>query len=250
MRSTLDGGGCFPTGRHYPGIAHLIRVVARGVAEEVDGQALVGDLTLVAIDTETTGKDPHLDRIVEIAAVIWKGGEVTERNRWLVDPGCPIPEEARQVHGISDDDVRGKPKFADVAGEVLASVENAIPVAYNAAFDRDFLRAELARAGAMPKKPPPAARRGVDWIDPLEWARELQREEKGGKSLSEVCARLGIDIGQAHRATDDAEAAVRVMATFTRDSRVPKTYGAFIQEQQRIARENAIDRARWRGPAV
>lgn len=249
MRVGADGGGCFPTGRHYPGIAHLVKVKASGLAEEIDGETRMVDVPLVAIDTETTGRDPHLDRIVEIAAVTWRGGEVVERTHWLVNPGCPIPKEAFDVHGISDDDVKDKPPFEDIAADVLAALVGKVPVAYNAAFDRDFLRSALTRAGAMPEKAPPAARRGVEWIDPLEWARELYRDEKGGRSLSEVCARLGIDIGQAHRATDDAEAALRVHVAFTKDSRVPETYAAFVQEQHRISRENAIDRARWRVPA-
>ncbi len=67
-----------------------------------------------------------------------------------------------------------------------------------------------------------------------------------GKSLGEVAARLGIDIAQAHRATDDAEAAVRVMHAFTSDARVPKTYAAFVQEQRRLGRLFEEERARWR----
>ncbi len=249
MRVGADGGGCFPTGRHYPGIAHLVKIKASGLAAEIDADTPLADVPLVAIDTETTGRDPHLDRIVEIAAVTWVRGQVVERKHWLVNPGCPIPREAFDVHGISDDDVRDKPPFEVIAEEVLAALTDKVPVAYNAAFDRDFLRSALARAGAMPGDAPPAARRNVEWIDPLEWARELYRDEKGGRSLGEVCQRLGIEIAQAHRATDDAEAAVKVHAAFAEDSRVPKTYAAFVLEQQRISRENAIDRARWRMPA-
>ena len=82
---------------------------------------------------------------------------------------------------------------------------------------------------------PPAARKGVAWIDPLVWARELQKLEKS-RALGEVCARLGIELSRAHRAADDAEATLRVLSIFTADVRVPKTYGAFIAEQRRLAR--------------
>ena len=92
---------------------------------------------------------------------------------------------------------------------------------------------------------PPALRRGVEWIDPLVWARELQKYEKS-KALGEVCARLGIALTNAHRATDDAEAAMRVLAALSQDARVPKTYAAFIQEQRRLARIQEEERARWR----
>jgi len=245
MRTSADGGGCFPTGRHYPGIAHLLKAVAVGIAEELGAEMSVNDLPLVAIDTETTGRDPATDRIVEIACVIWRGGMVVERKGWLVNPGRPIPKEAFDVHGISDDDVRDKPAFAEVAGEILAALEGAIPLAYNADFDRGFVLAELDRSGVRSDRSPPACRHGVDWVDPLIWARELQKYEKG-KSLGDVATRLGIDIAQAHRATDDAEAALRVMARFTSDARVPKTYAAFIQEQRRLARIFEEERARWR----
>lgn len=244
MKSGADGGGCFPTGRHYPGIAHLLRAVAVGVAEELGAERALADLPLVALDTETTGRDPALDRVVEIACVVFRGGVVIERKNWLVNPGIPIPKEAFDVHGISDDDVRDKPSFAEIASEVLAALEGAVPLAYNAEFDRAFLLAELERCGVSDKSAP-ALRRGVDWIDPLVWARELHKFEKG-KSLGEVAARLGVEINQAHRASDDAEAAVRVMHAFSGDPRVPKTYAALVQEQRRLSRIFEEERAKWR----
>jgi DNA polymerase-3 subunit epsilon len=244
MRGGADGGGCFPTGRHYPGIAHLLRAVAVGVAEEFGAERELSDLPLVAVDTETTGRDAAVDRIVEIACVHFRGGVVTSRKRWLVNPGIPIPKEAFDVHGISDDDVGDKPRFAEIAAEVVAALEGAVPVAYNAEFDRAFLFAELERAGISDKKSP-ACRRGVDWIDPLTWARELQKFEKG-KSLGEVAARLGVEINQAHRASDDAEAAVRILSIFTADPRVPRTYAAFVQEQRRLSRIFEEERSKWK----
>lgn len=246
MRTGADGGGCFPTGRHYPGIAHLLRVVAAGLAEECHGDCTVIDLPLVAIDTETTGRDPGVDRVVEIACVVWRGGQVVSSRHWLVNPGIPIPKEAFDVHGIGDDDVRDKPSFAEVLDELFVDLADAVPVAYNADFDRAFLTAEIMRTGVVRDGAPPACRRGVEWIDPLIWARELHKLEKG-KSLGEVCARLGIDIGRAHRATDDAEAALRVLMTFAADPRVPRTYSAFVQEQRRLARLYEDERRVARG---
>lgn len=245
MKQGADGGGCFPTGRHYPGIAHLLRAVAVGVAEELGAERAIAELPLVAIDTETTGRDAALDRIVEIACVRFERGAVAWRKSWLVNPGIPIPKEAFDVHGIGDDDVRDKPRFSEIAREVLDALAGAVPLAYNAEFDRAFLLAELERAGASDGSAP-ACRRGVDWIDPLVWARELQKFEKG-KTLGEVAGRLGIEISQAHRASDDAEAAVRVLHAFSSDARVPKSYAAFVQEQRRLARIFEEERARWRG---
>ena len=245
MRSGADGRGCFPTGRHYPGIAHLLKIVASGLADECAGECAMSDVPLVAIDTETTGRDPEQDRIVEIACVVWRDGVEIARHGWLVNPGRPIPKEAFDVHGIGDDAVRDKPAFADIVSELMEVMTGCVPVAYNAEFDKSFLLAELARANAPVDRTPPAARKGVEWIDPLVWARELHKFEKG-KSLGDVCARLGIEIAQAHRATDDAAAALGVLKAFAGDQRVPKTYAAFIQEQRRLARIFGEERARWR----
>jgi DNA polymerase-3 subunit epsilon len=248
MRSSVELGSCFPTGRHYPGIAHLLKVVAVGLANEHAGEVPFSELPLVAIDTELTGRDAAVDRIVEIACVVWRSGEIVARHSWLVNPGRPIPKEAFDVHGIGDDDVRDKPPFAAIAEEVLEALAGCVPVAYNADFDRAVLAAELARANHLGSSLPPAARKGVAWIDPLVWARELQKLEKS-RALGEVCARLGIELSRAHRAAEDAEATLRVLSIFAADVRVPKTYGAFMTEQRRLARLHDEDR-RWRNRPV
>jgi DNA polymerase-3 subunit epsilon len=245
MRAGEEGGGCFPTGRHYPGIAHLLRIVAQGLIDEFDAAALVADLPFVSIDTETTGRDPAVDRVIEIACIVWHRGEVLARHRWLVNPGRPIAEDAIAVHGITDDAVRDQPPFSAVCHEILAVLEGKIPLAYNADFDRTFLAEEFGRAGVAGRTLPPAARRGIEWIDPLVWVRELQKEEKG-KSLSEVAERLGVALEKAHSAVHDAEAAMHVLAHFFGDVRVPKAYGAFVQEQRRLARLHAEDMKYWR----
>jgi DNA polymerase-3 subunit epsilon len=246
MRAVEDGGGCFPTGRHYPGIAHLMRIVAAGLIDELDAQHLISEMQFVSIDTETTGRDPAVDRIVEIALVVWEGGTVQARHRWLLNPGRPIPQEAFDVHGISDDHVKDAPPFAAVAAEILEALQGKIPVAYNAEFDRLFFHEELSRANAhRGASLPPAARKGIEWLDPLTWARELQKEEKS-RALTEVAARLGIPLEKAHSAVHDAEAALRVLITFLGDERVPKAYGAFIQEQRRLARLHDEERQYWR----
>ncbi len=244
MRIIVDLG-CFPTGRHYPGIAHLLRVAALGLAEGFAGDHGVAELPLVAIDTETTGRDPATDRVVEVACVRWEGGQITLRKSWLVNPGRPIPKEASDVHGISDEDVKDAPPFVQIVPELLEALSGAIPLAYNAEFDRKQLLSELARSPAL-TSPPPAFQKNAEWIDPLVWARELQKLEKS-RALGDVAARLGIELTQAHRATNDAEAALNVFLRFQEDSRLPKTYGAFLQEQRRLARAFEQERVRWRG---
>jgi DNA polymerase-3 subunit epsilon len=241
--ASADAGGCFPTGRHYPGIAHLVRAQARGTAQEFSVDTPMHDLPFVAIDIEATGLDPNVDRVIEVACVVFARGEV-ERHGWLINPGCPISEESRAVHNISDDDVRDAPPFAQVAAQILAVLGRGVPLAYNAEFDRAFLMAEFGRLGGE-RPDVPALRKGIDWLDPLTWARELQQAEKS-KSLSSVAERLGIEAGQAHRAVDDAHTAGRVLYAFFGDSRVPTSYAAFVQEQRRLGRVHKDERQFWK----
>jgi DNA polymerase-3 subunit epsilon len=246
-RASLDACGCFPTGRHYPGIAHLLRTVIRGLMDGMDPDAEWTTLPIALIDVETTGRDASVDRVVEIGIAIARGGEIVERKNWLVNPGRPIPKEASDVHKITDDDVRDAPPFEAIAQEVLSLLGGCVPAAYSAAFDRAFLTNEVARAGIQAQLPPGLDRK-VDWLDPLVWARELQQGERS-RALSEVTARLGISLENAHRAMDDAEAALKVLLAFGRDVRVPRSYGPLLREQRRLSMDQADERRiKWRGP--
>jgi DNA polymerase-3 subunit epsilon len=247
MRSVSDGCGCFPTGRHYAGIAHLLRAVIRGLAEEFGPDLAWIDLPVALIDLETTGRDASVDRVVEVGIVVRRNGELVRHN-WMINPGIPIPEEARAVHHISDADVADAPRFEAAAQEIAEVLKGCIPAAYNAAFDRAFLMNEFARSGHRPASPPPFLRRDVEWVDPLVWAREIQSSERS-RALGDVAARLGITLENAHRAADDAEAALRVLYELAKDMRMPRPYGALMQEQKRIALQQADERRFWnKGP--
>lgn len=245
MRPGTEGCGCFPTGRHYPGIAHLLRARVAGLATEFEDNANWVDLPIVMLDTETTGRDASQDRIVEIGIVVGRRGEIVSRVEWLINPGRPIPEDATKVHGIKDEDVKDKPRFADACREVMKALEGAIPAAYNAAFDRGFVMAELRRARLDKEAQAPALREGVQWIDPLVWARHLHSSMRS-RTLGEMASRLGVELDHAHRATADAEAALLIMYKLAEDPRVPKTYGALIMEQVRLARGQEEARSMWR----
>jgi DNA polymerase-3 subunit epsilon len=249
VRASADGCGCFPTGKHYPGIAHLMRTESAGVADELEAEGNWVDIPIAFLDTETTGREAETDRIVEVGIIIGQSGVVQRRYNWLINPGVPIPKAASDVHGISDDDVRDKPSFAAVAAEIYEVMRGAIPAAYNANFDRNFLRAEMRRAGLLADgrddQAPPGLRQGVEWLDPLVWSRALYRQERVHR-LGEVAARMGVQLTNAHRASDDAEAALLVMYLFARDERVPRRYGGLMKEQRRLQRQQEQEMARWR----
>lgn len=244
-RALSDGCGCFPTGRHYPGIAHLLKVAIRGLVEGVAQDAPWHDVEIALLDVETTGRDASVDRVVEVGIVVGRNGEVVARYNWLINPGIPIPAEAAAIHGITDEMVKGKPRFEEVVAEVAQALRGCVPAAYNALFDRAFLMSEFARAKAAAAGIG-ALTHDVEWVDPLVWARDIQSDERS-RALGDVAARLGVKLENAHRASDDAEAALRVMYALGRDPRVPRAYGAFVQEQRRLAMLQADQRRMWRG---
>lgn len=228
---------CFPTGLPYPGITEfLLRAppAQLGLAEELTVDDPWHMVPLAVIDTETTGKDPARgDRIVEVAVVHFDHGEVTGRHGMLVNPGIPIPAEAAAVHGITDEQVKGEPRFDALAPKLIELLRGRVPVAYNAGFDRGFIHSEMRRAGHAPTRTvasPPALRTGCDWIDPLVWARALQTNSRGFK-LGEVAARLNVTLSNAHRATDDAEAAGQVFFALLASDR-ELTYRGLISRQR------------------
>ena len=242
----VDPCGCFPTGRHYPGIAHLIVVRVVGLADEFHPDEAWGEFPVAFIDTETTGTDPKVDRVIEIGIVVGQHGIVRERYSWLINPGMPIAAEASEVHGITDDDVRDKPSFAEVAEEVVRALGRALPAAYNAAFDRAFILEELGRTGMRFSESPPAIRSDVTWVDPLVFARELFKGQGESRALGAIAERLGVALVNAHRATDDAEAALKVLYALSKDPRMPDTYAALIQEQRRLERLQVEAQRFWR----
>ena len=100
--------------------------------------------SLTVFDIETTGLDPRKGhRIIEIAGVRIENGVITDKTfESLVNPERPIPPEARQINGISDQDVNAAPTIMTVLPEFLAFAQGSILLAHNAAFDLGFLECE------------------------------------------------------------------------------------------------------------
>lgn len=243
-RVVSDGCGCFPTGRHYPGIAHLLKVQIRGLAAGFANDVPWQEIDVALLDVETTGRDASVDRVVELGIAVGRRGEVVARYNWLINPGMPIPPEVTAIHHITDEMVADKPRFEVVAVEIANALRGCVPAAYNALFDRAFLMGEFSRA-KVDGTGIPALTREVEWLDPLVWARDIQENEKS-RSLGDVAARLGVQLEKAHRAQDDAEAALRVLYVLGKDARIPTAYGAMVQEQRRISQKQADARKMWR----
>ena len=109
-------------------------------------------MRVIFVDTETTGLDPRQGhRIIEIAAVEFVDRRATGRHLHLrLDPEREIDAGATEVHGLTWDDLRDRPKFRDVAAEFADFARGAEWIIHNAPFDTAFLDAELARAELAP----------------------------------------------------------------------------------------------------
>ena len=96
----------------------------------------------VVVDVETTGTDPKIADLVEIAAVKVQGGKIVDRWSTFVNPGRPII--GNQMHGITDADVKKAPSPAEAAQQALDFVGDAVIVGHSVGFDLAFLEAALA----------------------------------------------------------------------------------------------------------
>ena len=150
--------------------------------------------------------------MIEIGCVELVNRKLTGNKLHLyINPERDSHEEALKVHGISNDFLRDKPKFAQVADEVLAFIQGAELIIHNAPFDIGFLNRELS---LLAKPPLHSCVSGV--IDTLLMAKEMFPGKRN--SLDALCARLEVDNSgrQLHGALLDAELLAEVYINMTR----------------------------------
>ena len=142
----------------------------------------------IILDTETTGLDLAVDRIVEIGCVELLNHIPSGRFFHVyLNPDRLMPAGAFEVHGLSDAFLADKPRFAEKADEFIAFIAGAVLIAHNAEFDMAFLNAELARLGRGRIEP-------FRVIDTLMLAR--RRHPGAVNTLDGLCARYGVDLSR------------------------------------------------------
>ena len=167
----------------------------------------------IILDTETTGLSAdNGDRIIEIGCVELLHRKLTGNNKhFYLNPERDSHEDALKVHGISNEFLRDKPKFAQVADELLDYLADAEVIIHNAAFDVGFLNKELELLGRGPITQVVAT-----IIDSLQMAKELFPGKRN--SLDALCDRLDVDNSgrTLHGALLDAELLADVYINMTR----------------------------------
>jgi DNA polymerase III subunit epsilon len=167
----------------------------------------------IVLDTETTGLSAEGgDRIIEIGCVELLNRKLTGNNlHFYLNPERDSHEDALRVHGISNEFLRDKPKFVEVAEDILAYLQDADIIIHNAAFDVSFLNKELELIGK------PAFGEFVASVtDTLVMAKEMFPGKRN--SLDALCDRLGVDNSgrTLHGALLDAELLADVYINLTR----------------------------------
>lgn len=168
----------------------------------------------VVLDTETTGmpvNDGH--RVIEIGCVEVEGRRLTNRHFHIyLQPDREIDEGAIAVHGITNEDLKDKPRFKDVADEFYEFIKGAQLIIHNAPFDIGFLNNEFALIGQHERADISSY---CDVLDTLQMARERHPGQRN--SLDALCKRYGVDNSgrELHGALLDSEILADVYLTMT-----------------------------------
>lgn len=170
----------------------------------------------IVFDTETTGLEHARDRIIEIGCVELVNGLPTGRTyETRLDPRQSLSDEIVKLVGLTDADLRGQPFFEDIVDPLMEFIGDAILVAHNADFDRNFLNAELVRCG----RPPTPASQYIDTR-----ALALKKLPGAGGSLNALCRTYKDHICAHFRVEKWEDARSRVLP----DGRRVPAHGALI----------------------
>ncbi|WP_376690045.1 DNA polymerase III subunit epsilon [Wenzhouxiangella sp. EGI_FJ10409] len=166
----------------------------------------------IVLDTETTGLEPgDGHRIIEIGALEMIERRQTGRSFHVyINPERDVEDGALAVHGISNEFLSDKPRFADLADDFVEFIRDAELIIHNAPFDVGFLNAELARL-----ETPSCVEDHATILDTLPLARELHPGQR--VSLDALCKRYEVDNSgrDLHGALLDSELLAEVYLAMT-----------------------------------
>jgi DNA polymerase III subunit epsilon len=165
--------------------------------------------SIAVIDFETTGISPNMgDRATEVAIVMLEGGQVVDRYQSLMNAGVRVNSFITQLTGITNEMVQAAPPAEQVMREAARFVGGRPMVAHNAAFDRKFWQAELARCGQDGSHA---------FACTLLLSRRLYPQAPNHKLGTLAALHHLPSSGRAHRALADAEMAAHLLAQMQRD---------------------------------
>ena len=176
------------------------------------------DKRFAVVDLETTGNDPHKDKIIDLSIVFVEGNKIVGDYNHLISDADDIPSFVTELTSITLEDIKSGVKFSDIKDEVYELLANCCFVAHNIEFDLNFLKIAFKEVGINFK--PNLA------IDTVELSKiffpTLNSYQLGALSKS-----LNLTLDHAHRAYDDAKATAELLIKI-------------INEIQRLDRQTMI----------
>ena len=165
--------------------------------------------TYCVFDLETTGFNPKLEKITEIAVCKVRNGEIIDEFSTFVNPEKSIPKNVQELTHITDDMVKDAPTIEEILPRFLEFTKDTILVAHNAKFDISFI-SHFAKELKLEFKP--------KVMDTLVIARELYTSVENHK-LGTLAEFLGITLEGAHRAINDTRATAKVFLRMLEDAK-------------------------------
>lgn len=157
----------------------------------------------ILLDTETTGLEAREHRVIEIGCIELRNRRFTTEQRWYLNPDRDSDPGALAIHGLTTAFLADKPRFHQVADEVIEFLCGAELLIHNAAFDVGFLDKELERAGRSER-----IANLCTVTDTVHMAKRLHPGQKA--SLDALCKRYGVD--NSHRELHGALLDARLLA--------------------------------------
>jgi DNA polymerase-3 subunit epsilon len=186
------------------------------------------DVGFIAFDTETTGVDIALDRIVSAAAVVYRDGVEVSSQEWLIKVDVDIPEAASAVHGITNEmsQSQGQDQFSALESIREFLVASDLPVVcFNSSFDRGILDANLERVGLKPLV-------GVTDICPYVIDKQMDKYVKGKaqRRLQPTVARYGLEISEDDWHGALADSRITGLLLLAQAQRYPQLFNGDVRD--------------------
>lgn len=170
---------------------------------------LIKEDIFVCLDCESTGLDPKKDRLIEIAVRRFNFSQTLQSFEALVNPECDVPEVSQNIHNISNEMLKDKPKVKEVLPDILKMIDGHIIVGHGIGFDIQLIQAEAERSQI------PSKIQSQSFIDTLRMARLYGQSPIN--SLEKLRQHFNIEAEGAHRAMSDVIVNIEVFKFLAQD---------------------------------
>lgn len=177
------------------GNGEVIFGFAKTIRENKGKSLLVSTKDFTAIDIETTGLSPEFDEIIELAAVRYRGGIISETFQSLVKPCEPIDDFIEQLTGITNEMLKDAPCIENILPSFVSFLSDDVLVGHNISFDINFVYDSCCNIGLPPIQ--------NNYIDTMRIARRLYKDWPNHK-LDTMASELGLSVCCIHRGATDA----------------------------------------------